>query len=392
MKIKGVFVVTPLGSEDSTERTHAYKINENILKPLEEEFECSIKNALNHPAINSVAGSIFKAIKEADVVIADMAFVKLNVFYEIGLAHALKKFVILIGPNDFAVPSDFDGLYRIKYDKAGIQNDFGVIEKLKNELRKSFQAIENADENERLHYLPYSQFFEENIHDILSGIYSKIDNLKDLITLSKSKGIVSTEYIEGEKNAFKALTDAIRSARESAQTTRFSPYTVVGRQNEFYQTIKIAMDEDARKAWGGENCHALNNFQRIFAMNDERKLVEIEDLADANKGRDFTIILTKHEYNFEIVIVDEETVFIHFRKNEREDIISATLKVKDHAVAIEFKEIFNSIARSALYTIKCIDINDDNFGKEIAKIKEKFNEGLKRFEENTKNSDNVTKE
>jgi len=392
MKIKNIFVVTPLGEEGSPERIHAGRMNENIFKPLEEEFECSIKNALNHPAINSVAGGIFKAIKEADVVIADMTFGRLNVIYEIGLAHALKKLVILISPNDFSVPSDFNGLYCIKFDKTGIQNDHNVIENLKNELKKSFQAIENANEDERLLYLPYSHFMGENIYEILSGIDSKIDNLKEVMGKDK----VTTEYIEGETNAFNALTDAIRVARDSVQTTRFSPYAVAERRPEFYQTIKIALDEDARKVFVEANSHALNNFQRIFAMNNEKKLEEIKGLVDANKGRDFTVFLTEHEYNFEIVIVDMETVFIHFRKtkgkNEKlEEIITATLKVSNRTVAKEFKEIFDTIAKNS-QAYNCKDINIDNLAEKIAEIEARFKVGLKNYKNQHLKSGNATKE
>ena len=377
MKIRNIFVVTPLGEDGSKERIHADRMKGSVFH----EFESySFKSSIDERGGSAVvAERIFNQINEADVVVADMTFGNLNVFYEIGIAHALNKSVILIGPKEFNVPFDLNHLSRIQYDKDLFDSERNshIVDQLKKDIGKELQNLETSDKNG---LNPYEGFLKETTKGMLSDIHSKIKNLEDMIARTQNKDVVVTEYIKGENNAFAALTEAVKKATKSIRTTRFSPYSVVGRQNVFYETIRHIMDNK-------NNRDCPDDFQRIIATNKKDKLNEVLDLVRSNMGCNFTIHLSQQAYNFEIVIVDELIVFIHFCK-DREDvreIISATLKVENFGVAIEFRDIFDSIVKyqDTFYTIKCIDINDDNLAEKIAKIREEFEKGLKRFEKNS---------
>jgi hypothetical protein len=70
------------------------------------------------PATISLASNIEHAIKEADLMIAVIsAQAPPNVFFEIGIAHALKKpFLLLISPQYGHLPSDLVGTFYLRTD------------------------------------------------------------------------------------------------------------------------------------------------------------------------------------------------------------------------------------------------------------------------------------
>lgn len=84
-------------------------------------------------------------IQEADVIIADCSERNANVFYELGIAHTLKKDVILItsDPIDKA-PSDIRAFEFIRY---ALDDHLGFVEKLDRALRavlgNPFDALYN---------------------------------------------------------------------------------------------------------------------------------------------------------------------------------------------------------------------------------------------------------
>lgn len=57
-----------------------------------------------------------RAIREADVVIAEVTPVNANVFYELGYAHALGKPTVLLAERGQSLPFDVSGWRAIFYD------------------------------------------------------------------------------------------------------------------------------------------------------------------------------------------------------------------------------------------------------------------------------------
>ena len=72
--------------------------------------------------------------------------------------------------------------------------------------------------------------------------------MKDFGTSSEDKRTLA-QYIIGENEAFRELTAAIQRSSISVKTTRFSPYSVVGRQNAFFKTINDLMSEEVHPAF-----------------------------------------------------------------------------------------------------------------------------------------------
>jgi len=379
MKIKNVFLVTPIGEEGSPARIHASRMLNYVFDPLKEDLEYPFENILTAPEL-SVIGTknVYENIKNADIVIADVIWDNVNVFYEIGFAHALNKPVILISPKGYKAPFDINDQLRIEYDKDKFDDDSRnavIFETLRNDLKKKFRALECTDVTK---FLVHQTHLAKDITPEVIPTYNKfISDLKTLI--EEKKNVMVTEYIKGENNAFAALTEAVKNAKKSIKSTRFSPYTVVRRQTSFYETIRHIMNPRLNK-------EPPESFQRIVTANSKTKLEEVTDLVTSNMGFNFTIYLSRHAYNFEIVIVNDMTVFIHFCK-DREDakeIISATLKIENIEIATEFSGIFDSIVKhhDTFHTIRCIEINKNNLAEKITEIENIFEKELQCFDEN----------
>ena len=125
-----------------------------VLMPLAGEFkeiyELSIKPAVESCGLacfradelvysGPILGQIIRSIYEAEIVIVDVSKANLNVFYELGISHALAKNVILIAQNIEDIPFDIRS-YRVLIYQPSI---YGV-RKLQAELELSIkQALQS---------------------------------------------------------------------------------------------------------------------------------------------------------------------------------------------------------------------------------------------------------
>jgi hypothetical protein len=81
-------------------------------------FECEVTGDLSSPARN-IVDHVWKGIRKADVMVADITGNNPNVFYEVGLAHALGKDVILIS-QDVKAPFDIANSRREDYSLSSL--------------------------------------------------------------------------------------------------------------------------------------------------------------------------------------------------------------------------------------------------------------------------------
>jgi len=125
------------------------KLTEHDLK---QRYNDLIKEALNKadPSLSvirsdeiSSAGSItkevFHRIREADIVVADVTYPNPNVFYELGLRHAIKAGTIIIrDQNGPKIPFDIAHLRFIEYD-----NTPTGLKRLASNLKDYFEQFES---------------------------------------------------------------------------------------------------------------------------------------------------------------------------------------------------------------------------------------------------------
>ncbi len=127
-----IFVLMPFQEQF---QTLYYKVIEPIVKSL--NFSCS--KADENLSVGTVIDQIFDSIKYSLLIIADETGKNPNVFYELGLAHCLKKKVLIITQNEDDIPFDIAHIRHFKYK---YESNFGS---LKNQFYKILK--ENLEVN-----------------------------------------------------------------------------------------------------------------------------------------------------------------------------------------------------------------------------------------------------
>lgn len=397
MKEETIFLITPLGEENSPERCHADKLWNNVFQPLEDKISINnikckfIRSDLLPESGDSRIKRIMDLIRESKGCIVDLYKINnLNVIYEVGLAHSQGKRVFFLRSDKIKedeIPSDIrhyaDYYYRYNFDVFNGEASSEVVNSISKRVSEVVTAMISGSNLYRpSFYEPTDQY----LSNVLERIDGKINNLerllKDFGTSSEDERTLA-QYIIGEDEAFRALTNAVQKSSISAKTTRFSPYSVVGRQNTFFNAINDLMSQTVHP----------ETFERIIAANNVEKFNEIAKLMANNTGKDFKIYISRIEYSFEMVVIDDEIVFIHFRKyintvkekssNQPMSLITATLKIEKRIIANEFSAIFDSIKNNSndiVCVIDCNKLTTENLGQEIDKYRQKFNNAVKEYE------------
>lgn len=174
------FVIMPIG----TQKIGNVTITEEQLR---EKYDYIIKNAIleANPSLeviradeelnpSSISNDIFTKLMHSRFVIADITYPNPNVFYELGIRHAIKIGTILIREDvDFSVPFDISHLRHIEYSR-----EPSGMKKLSEQLKRIFEFYDKHPDK------PDNQFLELcSFTNYMPTIFSKPDSTKqEMIT------------------------------------------------------------------------------------------------------------------------------------------------------------------------------------------------------------------
>jgi hypothetical protein len=136
--VKRAFVITPIGAAGSVERLHADWVLNAAIKPVFDArgYEVFRSDTIADPAM--INDAIFNHVTDDEVCIADLSFLNPNVFYELGVRHALLKPVIHIAHDAIRLPFDTAQHRAIFFNLA----DYHSVENLKKQLADQLDTIE----------------------------------------------------------------------------------------------------------------------------------------------------------------------------------------------------------------------------------------------------------
>lgn len=110
------FVISPIGAEGTPVREHADDVYEFIIKPALDE--CGIdafrSDQLREPG--KISEQMFRAILHDDLCIAVLTGLNPNVFYELAVAQAAARPVIILAEKGQVLPFDIQDLRCVHYD------------------------------------------------------------------------------------------------------------------------------------------------------------------------------------------------------------------------------------------------------------------------------------
>lgn len=203
------FVIMPIG----TQTIGSITITEEQLR---QKYDYIIKNAIlkANPTLeviradeelnpSSISNDIFTKLMHSRFVIADITYPNPNVFYELGIRHAIRTGTILIRENvDFTIPFDISHLRHIEYTQAP-----AGMENLSLQLKRMFEFYEKNPAK------PDNQFLELcSFTNYVPTIFGKDDSAEQEVIANLFTMILTNPRM------IKALTDNSLSKEEQQQT------------------------------------------------------------------------------------------------------------------------------------------------------------------------------
>ena len=197
MSAKRCFVISPIGKEGSDERKHANDVLDLIIKPA--VLQCDIQafraDQLHEPG--KITHQMFREILQADFCIALLTGLNPNVFYELAIAQATNKpVIVLMEKNSADLPFDIKDLRCLYYDleprairertseKALIQ----FIQNLKQKDWKAEPLFSHMSGEFEWGELPQTYSFDQIISEISDTVKRLEENDEVLVRFYQEKG------------------------------------------------------------------------------------------------------------------------------------------------------------------------------------------------------------
>ena len=159
-----VFVLMPFDEDFDA----VYK---DFIKLVMEEVGFGVVRADEIKGQNNILRDVIKGIAQSDLIVADMTGANANVFYELGIAHALRKSVIHITQNRDDSPFDIEAYRSLEYDTHF--SEIGKAKESLSKLAKDFLEETAKFSNPVSDFYPSSEVEEEGgqeVRDYLKGI------------------------------------------------------------------------------------------------------------------------------------------------------------------------------------------------------------------------------
>lgn len=181
---KTLFVICPIGADDSPERKASDELMEYVVDPVA-GGRYKVVRADKIMKTGSITSQIFDLLVNAEVVIADMTGHNANVFYELAVRHAIGKPVIhMTADNGEKIPFDVADQRAIYYTldlpgaKAAITSLKGMLVEIESGAEEPASPISIAVQRNLLAKSTNSSARRDSeIMSMLSDMRSQLNNL-----------------------------------------------------------------------------------------------------------------------------------------------------------------------------------------------------------------------
>jgi hypothetical protein len=147
--MKTCFVISPIGEPGSDIRTHADDVYEFLIKPAAEKAGYVAQRADHDNSPGTITEQMYDHILNDDLVIAVLTFHNPNVFYEIAIAEAAARPLILLCEKSQTVPFDISQRRVIKYELSIRSFNEGTY------VSQLLRSITEAESGDRQRKVPF---------------------------------------------------------------------------------------------------------------------------------------------------------------------------------------------------------------------------------------------
>ncbi|HAS6194976.1 TPA: hypothetical protein I7169_22275 [Vibrio vulnificus] len=170
MNKKSCFVIMPFAEPFET-------YFKRIIKPAIDESDLYTARGDSLFRSTHIMDDIWNSIKDASLVVAELTGKNPNVYYELGLAHALKKPAILIASNIDDVPFDLRPLRVLVYDKNDPDWGMQLKENISNAIKETLSSPTEAIPHTFRDYEEPTTQMEITIADRLVSLENQVSEL-----------------------------------------------------------------------------------------------------------------------------------------------------------------------------------------------------------------------
>lgn len=138
-KQKTCFVIGPIGSPDSNERTAADWLLHAVIRPVleDKEFGFKVMRADEFPQPGLITNQVISLVMDSELVVADLTGHNANAFYELAIRHMVQRPTIHMIRAGEVPPFDIKDYRAIFYQITKVQD----VTAAKEELRKQVAAV-----------------------------------------------------------------------------------------------------------------------------------------------------------------------------------------------------------------------------------------------------------
>lgn len=130
------FVIMPFSEQWSDQ------VYDQMIKPAVEEAKLECVRGDTMIRVGDLTQNIWSKVMECGLVVADVSSLNANVFYELGLTHALGKDAFIIKNKDSKVPADIGGAHYYEYELGKLDIGKGLLLNALIDWRKENNAME----------------------------------------------------------------------------------------------------------------------------------------------------------------------------------------------------------------------------------------------------------
>jgi len=155
---KKCFVIMPFGKKKDIDGTEINfdNVYHQLIEKAVEELGVDCERCDEIPDTGAIHKKMFKEIFEADVAVVDITSSNPNVFYELGVRHALHKHVTLVirKNSDQPIPFNIRGLNILGYD-------FETEEQLETARKRIRELVQNGLDNQNIDSIVHDALDDE---------------------------------------------------------------------------------------------------------------------------------------------------------------------------------------------------------------------------------------
>lgn len=228
-RTKACLVIGPIGDEKTDIRTRADNLLQQVVKDVLEadDMGYTVTRADDIEKTGSITSQIIERVRDADLVVADLAGFNANVIYELALRHVETRPVIMLKTPGQKLPFDIQQDRAIEVEIRDLESVARCKARLKEQARAAEEDPVAASQNPVSGAIRFMAVSQLDQGSVLEAILARLERLEAVVSKVE---MISTQVGRGSN----LITDSAWGTTYSYSTNFVSPSKCDVRLSHFY--------------------------------------------------------------------------------------------------------------------------------------------------------------